>query len=36
MNEVKIHKEGRAKVLTARKLVKLIFALMTSGQNFKE
>lgn len=36
MNEVKTHKEGRAKVLTARKLVKLIFALMTSGQLFKE
>lgn len=35
-NEVKTHKEGRAKVLTARKLVKLIFALMSSGQLFKE
>ncbi len=36
MNEVKIHKEGRAKALTARKLVKLIFSLLNSGQNFKD
>lgn len=34
-SEVKNHKEGRAKVLTARKLVKLIYALMSTGSSFK-
>ena len=36
LNEVSKHKEARARVLTARKLIKLIYALMSNRSLYKE